>query len=349
MSRMTSNLGLRLRCTIPDDDEKEWSDEEIDPLLSTPLDQMTALSRKRRYSSNSARVRSLPPIEAAADGPVSILRSSSWCPSFGAVDARKSVSIVSPVKWHCVNEESMARKRAFIESQFSHRELQRVLLDLGQSAGGTSTECIDRLLAVSSWTPPQEYIERDERSRAKPIENDEVRIVELESGDLRHLMTVPTEDLKGWLRQNHIAVDADAKRRALEQTVSVLFNITTPIHNTVSSRLCPKTAKPRKFELKFKTPAPATTATVAVEERGNENEDQGRGTEPTEAASGMDDDGNDLVVDFEGLIEGVDVEGPGSETEMDWDILEMDERLLALDCVQSPVLWDDMKKQLDFV
>merc|ERR1719333_1551058 len=221
----------------------------------------------------------------------------------------------------------MARKRAFIESQFSHRELQRVLLDLGQSAGGTSTECIDRLLAVSSWTPPQEYIERDERSRAKPIENDEVRIVELESGDLRHLMTVPTEDLKGWLRQNHIAVDADAKRRALAQTVSVLFNITTPIHNTVSSRLCPKTAKPRKFELKSKTPAPATTATVAVEERENENAE--RGTEPMAAGSGMDDDGNELAVD---------VEGPGSETEMERDILQMDERLLALDCVQSPVL-----------
>jgi len=266
MRRTKNTMRRTLRCTVPDDDEKDCTDfpmvtlsptPELTPTLTpfTPQDQETAVSFLRRPLSR--------PLSEHIPTPelddVSILRSSSWCPSYSALESpaptlKKCVSIVSPVKWYSDSDESMARKRTFIESNISDHDIRRILHDLGQSQwteGGSFSECVDALLAIS-WTPSRERIESDERSRAKPIEHEEPSVIELVSGDLRYLKTVPSHKLQGWLRQNYPAIGSDLTRLRLVKMVWKLFNMTSPAAPTMTKRLCPRTTKPRKF--KCKTP-----------------------------------------------------------------------------------------------
>jgi len=194
------------------------------------------------------------PDSPSMDCPVSILRTSPWCPSplrttSNSPKKAKQVRIASPVKWYSQSKESIERKRECLRSTISHREIQRILREIGCDAAGGYNECVDRLLA-SDWTPPRKYIESEERFRAKPIEHDSEKIIELLATD--DLEKFSTDDLKLWLTQNRIAFNPDRGRAAIVALVGRARAITTPLPTSVRSRLCPKTVGVKKW--KCKTP-----------------------------------------------------------------------------------------------
>ena len=245
----TSNnvSGLEIDCSTDDtfdDDEKEWSDTGMAVSTpSTPLPNRLMKSVLRSYGP----VRSGTP---CPQSPVSILRSSPWCPFakcpvFSTPKKRKRVLIASPLKWNCQRPSTMERKRGLVRSTISHHDIKRILHDLGCDPEGDYLQCTERLLA-SSWTPPREHIESEERSRAKPIEHGGERIIELTSGTLQHLETVSTADLKGWLKQNRVEPQG-VGRREMERTVSASFGVTTPIQDRSRIRFCPKTSRGSKL------------------------------------------------------------------------------------------------------
>mmetsp|Transcript_35774 Transcript_35774/g.58671 ORF Transcript_35774/g.58671 Transcript_35774/m.58671 type:complete len:281 (-) Transcript_35774:713-1555(-) len=170
----------------------------------------------------------------------SILRSSSrYTPSI--FSHRKRVKIVSPIKWepHNTSAYGIGRRRQLIYSIISYGELQRILRSMGYATSGGYSVCADRLLQ-SEWIPDRCHIERDERLRAKPVQNSGDRCVKLQCGDVHYLANFHINELKKWLKTHHITQPSRASKIEYIRLIQQHFGWQSPSPDSVRFKMMPQ-------------------------------------------------------------------------------------------------------------
>ena len=248
--------------------------------------------------------------------PISILRTGSPWYSGSAASrsntlsnlSRKTVRIVSPIRWGSTTKKSVDRKRAFINSTVSFLKIKSILRDIGCDPSGGYEECVDKLLD-SDWVPPREYIESNDSIRAKPIHPDEDRMVELKNSRSDYLSSFTMNDLRKWLKQNGIKQKKGQNKQQLIALIRRNFYVQTPVHDVLRVRRRPNKPTVSGNKSMCKTPRHKTqtkkpqSSCKTIKEAMSYDADAGDDGDE-EAVDGTDGVRMHLCFDFDQLVLG---------------------------------------------
>ena len=202
-------------------------------------------------------------------GSGSILRSSSL--KQGTLTGKR-VSIVSPIKWKHGNC-SLQRKRNFIDSTINFIDIKHILRSLGCDASGGYTECVEKLLQ-SEWCPDRHHIQLNERLRAKPVQNTDNRVVNLQCGDLDYLSRFTLNELKRWLKFNHIQQPVGQSKYEYMKLIHKNYSFQSPSPATFRSRIPKRHNNGSSNKIIGRTPKHCKNEPNDYEEKAMESEEE---------------------------------------------------------------------------